>query len=113
MSFDLCDRKNDILVDLAMHAEFSRLSEGAATSLMGTDKRLLTCVDVHMLLQVLRQRERFLAEMTDVALTLMRGKMSTQGKARCVLLVATSVSAAVGLLGHSNFNSGDTSTFEN
>ncbi len=62
------DREDDVLVDLLVHGELASLAEGPLASGMVTFERLLLCVDVCVLFQVLRKGEGLKAEHADVML---------------------------------------------
>ena len=72
-----------------MHRELSSLAEGPLAARIVTFEWLLLCVDVHMLFQVLCKSELFKTEDTNMLLNCrVRSDVSSQGKARCVALVA-------------------------
>lgn len=62
------NRENDVLVKFLVHRQFPCLSERPVTAVEITLERLLLSVDVCVLFQVLRQRERLEAKHTDMLL---------------------------------------------
>ena len=75
------DHEYFVLVKLLVQGELPRLSEGLGAALIGTFERLLTCVNVHVLLEVLTESKVFATSQTCV---LLRGRMcglvASQGK---------------------------------
>ena len=55
----LLDDKDLVLVEFFMQGELACLSEGFGTPLIRAFEWLLTCVDVHVLLEVLSEGESF------------------------------------------------------
>ena len=53
------DDEDLVLVEFLMQGELAGLPEGLGTSLKWAFERLLTCVDVHVLLEVLTEGEGF------------------------------------------------------
>ena len=83
------DREDDVLMNLLVHRELASLAEGTRAPLVVAFKWLLLCVDVSVLLQVLRESEGLEAENTDVLLDRrVRGDVSPEGEASGVRFVA-------------------------
>jgi hypothetical protein len=62
------DDEDLVLVEFLMQGELAGLSEGLGTSFIWAFEWLLTCVDVHVLLEVLTEGESFPAPQTFVLL---------------------------------------------
>ena len=79
LPLDLVDHENDVLVDLLMHGEFAGLAECAVAALLVALEWFLLRVDVHVFLQVLRERESFEAQDADMFFDgTVRGDVSAQ-----------------------------------
>ena len=86
-----------VWVEFLMEWKLPSLSEGSVTSREITLKRLLTCVDIGVLLQVLWQGEAFKADAADVLLNgRMGGHVSSQGESGGVGFVTVSIQARIG-----------------
>lgn len=68
IALDVVDSENNVSMEFLVHRQFTCLSERSRAPLKVTLERLLLCVDVGVLLQVLRQCEGLEAEDADVLL---------------------------------------------
>ena len=66
---DLLDQEDLILMELLVQRELSCLPEGLGTALVRALERLLTCVNVGVLLEVLPKGKLFEADDTDEGLS--------------------------------------------
>jgi len=79
LSLDFMDHEDEVLVDFLVHGEFSCLAEGAVAAILVALEWFLLCVDVHVFLQILREREGLEAQDTDVFLdSAVRGDVSAE-----------------------------------
>lgn len=82
------DCKDDVLVYLLMHGQFTSLAEGTRAPLIVTLERLLLCMDVRVLLQVLGQSKGLETEDADVLFdSRVRSDVSPEGEPRRVGLI--------------------------
>ena len=83
-------REDDVLVELAVHGELAGLSEGLVAAREVAQERLLTSVDVRVLLEVLSESEALEAEHAHVHLCLLMGRqVASQRETGRVGFVAT------------------------
>ena len=66
VGLDLLDGEDDVLMDLAVHGQFTGLAESSIASWIFAFKGLLLGVDVHVLLQILLERKGLEADYTNV-----------------------------------------------
>ena len=96
------DDEDFILVEFLMKRELAGLSEGLGAPLIWAFEGLLTCVDVHVLFQVLSKGESFAASQAFVLFgRSVRGLVASQGEPRRECLVAACVGLACVWLLHS------------
>lgn len=100
VALDLGDLEDEVLVALAVHGKLACLAELHATFRVVALEWSLTCVDVDVLAQVLRQREALEAQDTNVALAVVRCQVSPQGETGGVGLLAARLAADERVLGH-------------
>lgn len=89
VALDAVDGEDDVLVDFLVHGQLAGLAEGSCAPFIITLKRLLLCVDVGVLLQVLGQCEGLEAQDADMLLDRgVRRDMSPERESGGVAFVA-------------------------
>jgi len=77
--FDLLDQEYFVLVELLVHGELASLSEGSGAAFIGTLERLLACMDISMLLQILSKSKFLVAnQANELLLGLMGSQVPSQ-----------------------------------
>jgi hypothetical protein len=104
LSLHFLDDENLVLVEFLMQRELAGLPKGLGAPLIWAFEGLLTCVDVHVLLEVLSKGEGFPAPQAIVLFgRSVRGLVASQGEPRRECLVAACISLTSVWLLHSLF----------